>query len=746
LLDEQDDQKVHRAVLRHWTSQEEGLSRVLCEVEQAERWREGERWVYIRPGAEDREYEVWRPPGVDRLPPMPDKIDELVRRLVAQMTVDAPKLKATPATGEEADQQAAAMASRLLEVEGGEAGWNIPAVLSQALDRAMTQKSAFAHVTVDPKSRQEPVTVLCHPAVQVFTTPEQVVLDPATGIPTADVVRKYLNADGSLTEQETATTVSRWVPELRIDVLGTRNVRFLPEWCEGLSDADGVLIADYKPIGWLKRVYPDTVGQMDAAQLRKLVGWEPEGMTPDDLLPAFARDPKEVGTQLDPSEVPDDAVALVLWAYYRQSPVYPKGAVVCIGGDKAVLHRGTLERDIERPDGTTVKEVAEPPVSHLLCLRDTIGGSPYGVALVTKLGPWNELMAQQWTAVTDWLDRFNHPLTFIPLGSTVQPGQIQARNGDPILVNPDGAPVVEAVPPIPPVITEWYDRAVAGMDSTAIIQSVGQGLAPASVNSGRQAEVIIQQAMVGLASMRRHAVDFLSRLGRILLQQCRATMTVPQTLQYVGDDASYRVDEWRGADLYGATDVIVEPGSLTMLDEQTKRQMLMADMQMGLVDPAQAKEIIAGHLSSTLGLEDDPVRLRIKRQIDACLNDGAPFDALPVDEVPAIAAQRFRALSQAMMTTKYRTLQQKSPQAAQAFDAEWNRMRMASGTMTLAEQQQAQQAAQQAQMQAQAQAEAAKQQATMQAEAQKSALRIQETQAKAALTPVVDDDGAEVTI
>ncbi len=52
----------------------------------------------------------------------------------------------------------------------------------------------------------------------------------------------------------------------------------------------------------------------------------------------------------------------------------------------------------------------------------------------------------------------------------------------------------------------------------------------------------------------------------------------------------------------------------------------------------------------------------------------------------------------------------------------------------------------QQQAQQQAQAEAMKQQATMQAEAQKSALRIQETQAKAALAPVVDDDGAEVTI
>ncbi len=687
LLDESSDEKVHKAVLRHWTSQEPGLSRVLCEVEQAERWRAGERWVYLRPVDEDIEWEVWRPPGVDRLPPMPDKIDELVRRLVAQMTVDQPKLKASPSSGEEADQQAASLATRLLEVEGGEAGWNIPAILAQALDRAMTQKSAFAHVTVDPKSRQQPVQVLCHPAVTVYSDPETVVLDPMTGLPTADVVRKYLNADGTLTEAETANTVSQWVPELRVDVVGTRNVRFLPEWCEGLGDADGVLVADYKTVGWLRRVYPDTVGAMDAGQLRKLVNWQPEGMTAEDLLPVFARKPSEVGTQLDPSEVPDDAVCLVLWAYYRQSPVYPKGAVVCIGGDKQVLHRGTLEREVERPDGTVVKEVVEPPVSHLLCLRDTIGGSPYGVALVTKLGPWNELMAQQWTAVTDWLDRFNHPLTFVPMGSVVQPGQLQARNGDPVLVNPDGAPVVESVPAMPPVITEWYDRAVAGMDATAIIQSVGQGLAPASVNSGRQAEVIIQQAMVGLASMRKHAVDFLSRLGRILLQQCRVTMTVPQTLQYVGDDASYRVDEWRGADLYGATDVTVEPGSLTMLDEQTKRQMLMADMQMGLIDPAQAKEIIVGNLSSNLGLEDDPVRLRVKRQIDACLNEGAPFEPLPVDEIPAIAAQRFRALSQAQMTTKFKTLTTQNPQAAQAFLAEWDRMRQASGTMTLAEQQ-----------------------------------------------------------
>lgn len=730
LLDEQDEKKVVKAILNNWKHQDEVLSYELCEVKQAEFWRSGERFVFIRKAGGDQGYDIWRPPGVDRLPSLPDKVDELVRRVVAQLLVDPPKLEGVPTTGEEQDEQAAELATRLFQVEGAESGVNLRMLLEGAIDISLTQKSAFAHVLVDPQGGgEQPVTVMAHPKALIYdeNDPALCTIDPDTKKPSGDLVTKYLAQDGvTLEESESENTKRRWVPGLKVDILGMRNVRFLPHWSRNLDDADGVIVADYVSVGFLKRLYPDTVGQMDNAKLKKLVSWQ--GLDVDELLPQHAKNPTEIGTWMD-DQVPDDAIALVVWEYHRQSPIYPKGAYVCIGGD-GILGRDTLEADVETPDGRELDEVLDVPVSQNRCLNDWVGLSPYGIALVTKLGPWNDLMAQQWTAVMDWLDRWNHPLQFIPLGSVVQPGQLAARNGEPVYVNPDGTPITEPVAPIPADVKEWYDRSVDGMNNASGLQEAAQGVDSPNTASGVSKQIVIEQALVSLSAIKQNAEDFMTRLGRLLLQRWRTAMTVPQTIQYVGDDASYRVDEWSRANLFGTKDVRIARGSFTLLNPQYKQQRVMelAAGPIPMISPDQAKDMLTSSVSAQVGLEDNPVRLRIKRQIDALLTKGAPFEPLPVDEVPEIAKDRFRELAKAMMTTKFSKL---DDQLKQAFVAEYDRMRQAAGIVTVAEQaQQAQ--AQQAQV---AQVEMQKQQTQAQTDIQKeqvkSALDVQEKEAEA---------------
>ncbi len=310
---------VHAAVLNNWKSQETGLSYQLCEVSQAEFWRSGERWVFIRPGDDDKSHDIWRPPGVDRIPPTPDKVDQLVRRLTAQLLVDEPKLDGDPATGEEQAQQAAELTTRIFEVEGGRDGWNLRLILEGAIDIATTQKSAFAHVMMDPQGGgRQSVTVMAAPHATMYdpANPEACLLEPMETpqgpqmVPTADPVTKFLNPDNTLTATQTAETVMQWVAWPEIALLGMRNVRFIPEYARGQDDADGQLVLRYVPIDKLKRWFPETVGQMDQDQLRTLRAWKP--FPKYSILPDFARDPMTIGTKMPDGSVPDDAVALVL--------------------------------------------------------------------------------------------------------------------------------------------------------------------------------------------------------------------------------------------------------------------------------------------------------------------------------------------------------------------------------------------------------------------------------------------------
>lgn len=705
LLDLADKKKVRAAILKNWKDQDNPLSYQLCEVEQAEYWRQGERWVYIKPGDDDRQHEIWRPTGIDRIGKLPDKVDQLVRRFVAQLLVDKAVLVGEAETGSEAYKKSAQLVSRIFESESGVSGWNFAQLLEGAVDISSTQKSSYAHVLVDPNGGGEQAeTVLASPFATHYDPeqPEACLMEPGTPPPgsppgtppvpgpmvrTAKEVRRYVNADFSLTEHETATTRKRWVPWPVPYLVGFRNVRFLPEWCRGLEDpaCHGVLVADYLSIGMLKQLYPETVGQMDDQELRKLTSWK--GLPNAQLLPLFTRDPQNVGTKLTDGEVPDDAMALLIWEYHPQSPVYPKGAAICIGGVEEPIYAETLEVLLEQRDGSRVPRVLRVPVAQCRCINDWIGMRPGGQSLVTKLGPWAELMGQQWNAVMDWLDRWNHPHQFLPLGSSVQPNQMAMRTGEPIMTNPNGEPHTELVPPIPADVKEFLDRAETGMDKESFLNEAGEGLVAPNIQSGVQADTTLSEALVALSSIKDNTTSFLITLGNILLERLQAFVTVPMAVEYVGDDGAYKADEWRAVDLTGVKGMKLKRGTFTMMSPERKKLKLMQDVANKIIPLDDAIDQMAENSRSEYGLEDDPVRQRIKRQISACIHDGTPFDQNPVDVIPVIAHTRFRELAKTVMGTAWTQADAaKDPKVGQMLFAELERMRQAAGVFTLAEQ------------------------------------------------------------
>jgi hypothetical protein len=173
-----------------------------------------------------------------------------------------------------------------------------------------------------------------------------------------------------------------------------------------------------------------------------------------------------------------------------------------------------------------------------------------------------------------------------------------------------------------------------------------------------------------------------------------------------------------------------------MLPASAKAQLAREDMevaaQMGDQTAAQRYyKALTGKTGPLLGLQDDPIRQRVARQLAAWRKDataqheppmppemdpmtGQPMPAAdpvaqqaaqifapnPTDELPFVAPMRLQELADAMAS---RTFLQADPRFQQALAAEYERMRAAAGIQTMAEQQAAQQ--QQAQMQQQMQLE-----------------------------------------
>jgi hypothetical protein len=228
-----------------------------------------------------------------------------------------------------------------------------------------------------------------------------------------------------------------------------------------------------------------------------------------------------------------------------------------------------------------------------------------------------------------------------------------------------------------------------------------------------------------------------------MLQLARAHMSEAQRIQWVGEDGQYKVRAWTGSDLGATRDVRILKGSFTQLSPSAKAGLAQAYATAGILSPEDLQHAISGNVGGLLGLQDDPYRQRVRRQISVWEQGppegwmppmpqldpmsgqvvvdpatgqpvispdpvlGAIWARLPVDEQPNVATIRLYELGRAMAGTRYLRW---PPPWRQGFDTEYLAMRQAAGVSTVAEQQAAQ-AAQAAQMQTQQQGQMALEQA-----------------------------------
>lgn len=734
LLDEPDEAKVFKAIEREWKDDETARRNRVQRKKRNKWWRQGKRFARLEDKIEDKGLiKATLPPGMSSQPPMPNKVDDLCRKIVAQVTVDPPAPEVEPETDSDEDRGAAEFATRFLKSDGGEAGTKDADLFRKAIDHGTTAGSDFVLTYVDPfGGGWRPQEIKAAPTA---IDPENPLIDPTTGAPGVEFVTRYVGTNGQITD-DPAEAARQWLPKMKACLVPCERAAFVPNTIADPDDASGIVFLMYDTLSDLRARYEQDEEPWGDDFVKDLVTWKPDKLK-ELLPPSISKAVDDREKKNEKGDKPKDStVVFYLLAYRKSQKEYPEGAEVLVsgGGDGHVIARAPLPKQGKK------QEVCDMPFVQLKQLED-VDGDVMGQAIIEKFGAADEQRAMVLSAWNEFLDQVLNPNVFIPSTSPVQPKALAMRDGTPITVlSKEDLPFYEPQRTFPPDGKQYFELVTNEMDNASGLQQAAQGVSTPNVQSGIHAREVIEQSLVALGELFQNYQSAVRRFWRIKLQWARAKMEVPQLMGYMGDDGSFKQDYWTGADFTGARDVAIARGSGTMMSPSQKQQwvlgLLTAVPGMPLIDPEDAKDAIRSGVQGNIGMQDDPHLLRVKRQI-AEWSDGppesfamvpqvdqttgqpgldqmgqplppqpnfTPFDPRPNDEEPQVAHVRHREMTRFMSGSQYA---KQPPEWRQVFDAEYQRMAMSAGVQTVRQQQQAQQQAQQQQAQAQQQQMAA---------------------------------------
>jgi hypothetical protein len=629
LLQETDHEKVVKACQQFVMDDLRSRKRRRAVCERNRLWVKGVRGVELRRTSEDRDdVELYVPLGAYDVPPIMDRTDELLEKRVSHLVSDPAVPEAEPASEQDEDRDGAEFTTRLLTTEGGEAGWNMQGLTRRAIRKASIYQSSFTYWCVDPKGGgYRPTEIRATKQAKTIADAETII-DP-TGktrlAKDAELSTRYIRTDENgiktiVDDPNIADPQAK--PSIRPETVTSENVVFIPRTCSGIGDADGV--AFIRPTTWGRLVssFP-WLESISEDEKREIVNWDPEDSK--NAQPRHAKETPISGQSADEEKVKDTDPVKTLVVYMLGRGAYRKGAYIICAGPKRVLHRDFHQGAVVgKQKNQLVDEPLHLPFSQMRDLDDDIDDDPHGRATAEKLGPADEIRGDIVLSWIDYIERFTRPHTFLPVGSIIQPGQLAARTGDAVLYNPQGLPVVEQVPQFPADAKEFFDRAGESQDSRSMLEATAQGVDSANSVSGVAKDRVIQQAHVNLTSTRANASDYIERSWRIVTQLYRVYWTIPDMLKIVGDDGGYKYQEWTRADLGSTRDIKIAKGSFSQQSPEEKQEQLDARYavrdaqgQPMLMSTEEYIRLSASNLKARLGIQDNPHRLRVRRQLHA---------------------------------------------------------------------------------------------------------------------------------
>lgn len=566
---------------------------------------------------DEKGWDYYLPPGTTPdMVPMISKMGDIIRKLTSVLLADPPAPEVEPFNYSDEEIEAAKIAERVLTEIDGEATLSEVTKIRRAFTKAADYGSGFIYYYVDPKGGGKvPISIEAHPAADHV---DNALSHPLTGATLPPpYIKRYVRPDGTLTDRKGEAAL-RQLPRIKSRILTGRNVRFVPHNSEDLWDSDGVLIGEFMTWGRLKNLFQDKLGKLPEEEVEAILQYRPSRA---EDIKAWDQN-IEVGTQNK-----DERLVWVLTAYFRSTSDYPDGARVIMVGKRKVLHRGKWNH--KKPDGTT--EVLDIPLTQYAQWNEG-RDDPYSVGTSELIGRAEEFRVAQIASMLDHLDHLNNRKIFLDIHSVVNEADLYRKDKKYIRYTGQ-APVFEEVPSVPRDTHEVLRRNDEEMDNAIGIGETTSGLESPSVKSGRHALAIVQQAHASLSELKQNIERGYTRAGRIKLQLISKHFKTPRQAGWTTEDDEFRLDYWSNVDLGNARDVVIKSGTMTMLTPVAKAQLAEHYFTLGMLDQFKMYDIFSHSLGGTLGLEDDPTRLRVRRQISEWKN-GPPEDWQPPEPQP----------------------------------------------------------------------------------------------------------------
>lgn len=342
---------------------------------------------------------------------------------------------------------------------------------------------------------------------------------------------------------------------------------FVPDMREReIDDQPYIIQAQVKPLEWCKQVYGEEL---------KGKGVKPSQLSANTLL-----DDAYFNLSDTPKSELDACVILEVWVKPGTTSMMPKGGLLILVEDCLVgafmdgmpyQHGEYPYTKIEHLSNDTF--FADSPLVDLIELQKEYNESRTQVSLAAKRMGSPQLLAQQGSIVPGRL--------------TNEPGQIiQYRPGTP-------PPQPMPLQPLPDYVVRMQETILMDMEDISGQHEVSKGQTPSGVTAGTALAFLKETDDNYLTPQYQNVEDAFERIARQTLVLFQQFVDTGRKLKVIGADGAFDTALLQGADIAGATDIRVEPGSSIGQSMAAKRATVMDMFSIGILqDPNQALRLL----------------------------------------------------------------------------------------------------------------------------------------------------------
>lgn len=320
--------------------------------------------------------------------------------------------------------------------------------------------------------------------------------------------------------------------------------------------------------------------------------------------------------------------AVIRWYEAKPSQKFPRG-LLAIVANGILLHRG---------DHPIVDETGQPTgdFSFTLFQFDLVPGRLAGRTPIEDMVPLQRRLNGIDSQVILNRKSLINPWIMAPKGSGLKPGQTLMRPGTTVVYNFIGvgaAPTVVQGTPLPDQVYKEREQCLESMDRLAQDPRISLAEMPQGVKSGTALNFIKEQGDASSSPRLQRWGEAMAARDRKRLLLIQANYTEDRTIRLFGQGSEWQVRYFKGADLKGNTDVVVDPGSLLPRSRSAQEQAMFDLIDVGAIDlqdPMQRQRLFQEMGFSKFETEIGPDYRRASKE-NLEMDQGVPVEPTPVD-------------------------------------------------------------------------------------------------------------------